>query len=600
MNQDTQAVGLLFLLVLATSLPFVTRAYFVDDYYHVTMAKGLLAHPARPYDFVADDAGPNQLGWEKGKPPRMVNPPVFHYFLAGVMALWGDAPWKLRSASLIFPLISVFCAYFLGKRFCSSPLAAAALMALTPAFWLTSYSLLVDGALVAFFLAALLVFLIAQERRSVAWALISGLLMGLTVLTKYTGALIVPVALCWQWLEQDRASWRGGYAAYLSAAVVIGLWGLWTASIYGRMHIVAAISQGVHPTSFLGSAFACLLVLGFILKLVPKRREVLSRGAYAMWGLCVILALAGLYRGASLNSWIQNFYVDKFLVLGSFLGGGTIFLLFSLFLAGRQSPWAAMAVIGGVTVFFLIFASHWGGFNLVQSGELSFFIGSALAFLVMIFRGVAGTEEPHDRFLVLWIFVGLLELVGAMQWTAGRYLLLILPPLTWLFFSAVEELGSRRISQWACVVTGVTGLLLAYADFAQSRAITRFAPILREEAPRLEALSPRPPHHWYFLGDTFTGYTPYLSPLGWQSAFPNQTFEPGDLLVRSRYRMSSWWTIPGQERFEHLASYPFPSKIPLRVMDVPAAAGFYASCWGALPFTITRDPLEQFDLYYVR
>jgi len=86
-SKDAKAVALLALVVLATGLPFVRRAYFVDDYYFVTMAKGILQHPWRPYDFKSDDAGIGNVAWERGQRPRMVNPPVFHYFLAGVRHL---------------------------------------------------------------------------------------------------------------------------------------------------------------------------------------------------------------------------------------------------------------------------------------------------------------------------------------------------------------------------------------------------------------------------------------------------------------------------------------------------------------------------------
>src|SRR5207248_629970 len=127
MISDRRALGVLTLLMLVISLPFVRRAYFVDDFYFVTMAKGILQHPARPYDFLSDDAGIANVAWERGKAPRMVNPPLFHYFLAGVMAVWGDAVWKLRTASLVFPLISLYAVYFLGKRFVKKPLSAACL-----------------------------------------------------------------------------------------------------------------------------------------------------------------------------------------------------------------------------------------------------------------------------------------------------------------------------------------------------------------------------------------------------------------------------------------------------------------------------------------
>ena len=160
------------------------RAYFVDDFYFVTMAKGILKHPARPYDFVSDDAGIGNVAWERGQAPRMVNPPLFHYFLAGVIKMWGDAVWKLRTASLIFPLISLYAAYFLGKRFVKNSFAAASLLAITPAFWLTSYALLIDSALLAFFLAALECFIAGHEKKRMGFLALSGVLMGAALADK--------------------------------------------------------------------------------------------------------------------------------------------------------------------------------------------------------------------------------------------------------------------------------------------------------------------------------------------------------------------------------------------------------------------------------
>jgi len=54
--------------------------------------------------------------------------------------------------------------------------------------------------------------------------------------------------------------------------------------------------------------------------------------------------------------------------------------------------------------------------------------------------------------------------------------------------------------------------------------------------------------------------------------------------------------VPHPERFQPVKFYEIRGWLPLRVMDVPASAGFYASCWGALPYAITNDPLERFEL----
>jgi hypothetical protein len=72
------------------------------------------------------------------------------------------------------------------------------------------------------------------------------------------------------------------------------------------------------------------------------------------------------------------------------------------------------------------------------------------------------------------------------------------------------------------------------------------------------------------------------------------------LFLRAYYRKSSYWNVNEQlKKYKPLLSIEVRSHNPLRVMDVPASAGFYASCWGALPWMITAHPLERFELYQV-
>jgi hypothetical protein len=81
-----------FFLPIVLGAPFVGRAFFVDDNYQMLMARGILDHPLRPYDFKADDNGRDNAGWERGQPPRMVNPPLHHYIL-GLFSKIGDIPF---------------------------------------------------------------------------------------------------------------------------------------------------------------------------------------------------------------------------------------------------------------------------------------------------------------------------------------------------------------------------------------------------------------------------------------------------------------------------------------------------------------------------
>jgi 4-amino-4-deoxy-L-arabinose transferase-like glycosyltransferase len=472
----------------------------------------------------------------------MLNPPVFHYFLAGVIRLFGDAPWKMRTASLLFSWIALVSMYFLGKRWAPDPWPSVLLMAVCPAYWLTSYSLLIDSALVAFLLSALLAFVIGQERRSVACILTSGVLMGLTMGVKYFGAIVIPLALCWQLVDPDRRKWLGGYLAYGTFALVQAGWGLWNFATYGQSHFLAALPRGMDSPSLI--------------------------------------------------AWAQ-----KALVVAGFLGGGLVFILAAPFVLWSLSrAWVVVLVVlfAGLTA---LFASNAGGFSLDQAILLSFFIIGAAAFCVVTGRTI-DLSDRNQVFLGIWAALGVLELVIVMPWTAGRYLLCVLPAIAWFFDLQMEKVGNPMMHRWVLGVTALAGLLLAHADYVQANTILRLADNLRRRTGEFQKIAPRPPDRWYYLADTFDGSQPYVEPLGWQNVLPHQKFRKGDLFLRAHYRKSSWWNVDEQmKNFRPIARLEVRSWNPLRVMDVPASAGFYASCWGALPWAITNHPLERFELY---
>jgi 4-amino-4-deoxy-L-arabinose transferase-like glycosyltransferase len=596
---DRRALISLTVLLLITTLPFVRRAYFVDDFYFVTMAKGILQHPARPYDFVSDDAGIANVAWERGQQPRMVNPPLFHYFLAAVIKVWGDAPWKLRTASLLFSLISLYAMYFLGKRFTQRPFAVASLLAITPAFWLTSYSLLIDNALLAFFLASLLCFIEGHEQRKPGLFILSGVLMAATLLTKYTGVLIIPVILVWHVLNRDRCTIGGTFTVLgVSAALFLG-WGVWNIQTYGQMHVLATMTRGFHTAAPIGLLSLILGVSGCVVRWCFRSRP--GKGvALILIASSALLAIFACTHQTSLVGWLQTVYLDKIIAVSSFLGGCSVFLFFAPVLLGKgsASAWAGLGMTA--ILLFICFASKYGGFDRSQSAQLTFFILSAIAFLICVASATSPASDRNQLFLLSWLFLGVLELILVMPWTAARYLLLVLPPVCWLFEMLVERTGPRLIWNVAWGTTALLGGMLAYVDYAQANVIVPLSQVLEMQEPLFQDLAPRPPHHWFYLADTFDGSQPYVLKLGWQNVFPFQEFPSGSLFLRSYYRKSSWWTIPKPERFQPVMAWDYDCRIPLRVMDVPASAGFYASCWGSLPYVITRHPLERFELCLVK
>lgn len=534
---------LLFLFTIA-ALPFVNRAYFIDDFYFTRIAQHLTRHPDQPYDFRTDDTDHDMPGWERGQPPRMVNPLFFHYYLAAVMRLAGDAAWVLRLSLIPFAWLAILSVYGLSRRFTGEPLYAAALFAATPAFFLTSYSLLIDAMMAAFFLTALWTFMEALDRRKAAWVILSGVLMGLTVWTKYSGILVYGLAFLWQALSPRDRRWWPGYGAVLIGVAMLLVWNAWTQSLYGEAHFWASAARAA------------------------KADETLV------------------------------FFLYKGLVVASFLGGSAFFLVAAPVLVWRYSRSMALIVFLFCAGLAAIFLSPVGGFTRTQSAQLALWIGVMVSFgvLVLLRREVlqappGGVSDARPmRFLSLWLALGIAELIVIMPWTAARYGLTLLPPLIWIL-QRLWPGGGGWPKPALLTLTVCATTLLAFSDRAQANAARRLAQDVRDIDCRSRSC--------YYLGDTFSGYGPALDRLGWKAAFTNERLEPGDMIVVARHRLSAWWRLPAGYSYARVRTLRYPSRWPFRLMDVPASAGWYASAWGALPFVLSRNPLEHYDIVEV-
>src|SRR5206468_793987 len=110
--------------------------------------------------------------------------------------------------------------------------------------------------------------------------------------------------------------------------------------------------------------------------------------------------------------------------------------------------------LGGIFLsLWGLFASRAGGFDHVQAFLLALFITGSLAFVAGMGRVLRPEEDKRKLFLALWVFTGLLELIVVMPWTAGRYLLCVLPAIAWCFSLMLAELRSPALRRGIIAVT---------------------------------------------------------------------------------------------------------------------------------------------------
>jgi 4-amino-4-deoxy-L-arabinose transferase-like glycosyltransferase len=525
---------LVFFLPLFLALPFLGRSFFVDDSYFVQIASWLKDHPRLPYHFRADDDGFQTRGWEENGFVRMVNPLAHHYYLAALMRVGGEREWFLRLGCVFLWSFGALAIFELARRWLARPLLGTILVLVTPVAWMTSYSMLIDSTMGAFFLIALWAFIKAMESGRAAPLLLSGVAMGLSILSKYTALLILPLTATWLVLNWKSAKrpWRFALPWLIGLGFLLA-YSVWTAHLYGAPHILAASN-----------------------------------------------------RMLQMNGWA------KWTVLFVFLSGAAVAPLLLWVAVGPRA-----SLVGALLAFVLaeVFASKVGGFTAVQAALLGVWAVTGAAILPAFLVQWRRWRFPTDHFLFLWLGGFLLMMIVVMNWVAVRYYVIAVPAIVFPVVRLVEfKWPSRagRILAFAIAGTAVVTLALAYADYQQAGASSRLVRDLRASG-----LDKAAPGRRFYLGDAFT--MSYLKKEGWSPTFRGLRFEKDDYIITSEVTMPLKWFITQPMKLEPLAEFNYKTRFPIKVMDGKGAAGFYASVWGALPFTISSGPWERFVLYRV-
>ena len=95
----SRELGLVAAFTAAAFLPWMGKAFHVDEQLYLPAARQILREPLRPLDF--------EFNWYgQSVPYRQINntPPVLHYLLAGALKLTGGGEFAMRLCFLPFDL----------------------------------------------------------------------------------------------------------------------------------------------------------------------------------------------------------------------------------------------------------------------------------------------------------------------------------------------------------------------------------------------------------------------------------------------------------------------------------------------------------------
>lgn len=538
---------LLLLLVVGASLFFIDQPFHIDDRIYLEVAGNILEKPLHPYDY-----RPVFEGWGAPDAASHSHLPLTSYYLALIKLMnQNEHEWIFHVAFLIFPILAAFAFYDLAKPYVRFPLAAASLLAISPAFFTLSHTLMTEVPLLAFWILALSRFFkIADGEATRSDRLVCGLSLLASAFISLLSFGLLALLMVYLML-----GWKNKKAAYLLLLPVL-LWFAWYLLSY------------LHYDRFV---------------LVNTFKHLSTRGAFS-WQQVGINGLS-----FTLN-----------------LGAVSIFPLALWYaFAGRATTRIFLLTLLLSFIPFYLWLQEW---DLVEVLLFALFFSSGLLVLWKVISLLGQTPTQKELILILWLIGVFSGCLFAFYNGSVRYAVLAFPPVILLWVQALENRVKdfyflRNLVWLGVVLTGIYALPISYADYQFAQVYRQTAEEIRREYQQGRAAKADQP---YFPAVWFTGewgFRYYMAKSRAQILPRTATGpRPGDLIVKP-YIASPWVTLYDSGEYTDLVEQRYaPSHYRLRILDFNSRAGFYSTGWGLLPFSIARrgERWEWFNVFRVK
>ncbi|MFP6617360.1 MAG: glycosyltransferase family 39 protein, partial [Candidatus Hydrogenedentota bacterium] len=201
--------GIIFLLL----IPFVNKAYHIDDPFYLWTAQHILEDP---FDFYGYDI--NWTGFNSSAAAENKNPPLVSYYMALVGLLVGWQEWTMHLA-FMFPAIGVgLGSYLIATRFTERPLLSIVIAISTPAFVVSSTNVMAEIMMLCFYVWAIHFWMLGIETKKNRYLFVGALCIAASTLAKYFGFSLLPLLFVFTILETRKPGW---WLAHLGIAVGI-------------------------------------------------------------------------------------------------------------------------------------------------------------------------------------------------------------------------------------------------------------------------------------------------------------------------------------------------------------------------------------------
>ncbi|MDD5063198.1 MAG: glycosyltransferase family 39 protein [Phycisphaerae bacterium] len=531
-------------------VPFVNKAFHIDDTLFLAAAKQIQSNPANFYGFNI-----NWYGIVEPMSDITKNPPLTCYYIAMVTKLFGWSEVALHLAFLIPALAASLGSFYLAKQLCSRPMLAVMAGVLTPAFVVSSTNVMCDTMMLAFWVWAVACWVWGMEKNKWSGLLIGAVLIAPCALTKYFGISLILLLFIYSVAKKRKI---GTWVLYLLIPVVILALYQWTTfRLYGRGLLTDAASYA------------------------STKRWNFNPGLELLWG--GLLGLA--FTGGGITTvlfYAPLLWSRRILISGAAL---MVVLVFSLGLVGEISN--VIVRLGNRVRWDL----------LLQFGLMS------LGGVYIIWIAAADLYKCRDcksLLLFLWV-LGTFVFASFVNWTVnGRSILPMVPAVGILLGRRIDRINrqgktARRMAgwrvSWPLIPAVIIALFVCWADYT-------LAGTARDAVKKIYKMyENRQPTTIWFQGHW--GFQYYMEARDAKAQdFNDSKLVTGDVIV---VPMNNTDLKPlSVDKMFLVEVFEFMPCRWLSTMDPLLGAGFYVGIKRPLPFSFGRVSAEKYGIFVVK
>lgn len=529
------------LVAVACLLPFLNKAFHIDDPLFVWTAKHIVQHPADFYGF--------SLNWFNHA-MRMAdmspNPPLVAYYLALGGLLLGWTEIAIHAAFIIPAAAAALGTFYLARRLCRRPTLATLAAVLTPGFLVSGTTVMSDMTMLAFWVWAVLLWVRGIQGNRALFLWLGALLIAPCTLAKYIGLALIPLLFAYSLAARRRLGWW--VLPLLLPVAVVGAYEWVNYLLYGHGLLADAAA---YTTKY-------------------ATTQSLQGGATP---------------------------IQKVLMTLTFAGGCTATVFFASPFLWSRKVWAGalmgtVAVVLGVVVLnnFVIlptrpYLANWS--YLLQAGLMA---ATGVGILSLAAEDIYRHRNAVSLLLAFWV-LGIFLFTAFLNWTvSARNVLTLIPPAAILLARKLER-AEPLFAKWApalsLVPAAALSILVAVAD-------TSLANTARTAAAEIPAsLRGRSGAIWY---EGHWGFQYYIDS---DTIRPIDCTDwrllPGDAIIIP-WNNTNLVPLPA----ELVSQLPSQFVQPVRwasTMNASVGAGFYSALWGPLPYAFGRVGPEEYFIF---